>query len=300
MFATPCAEAWQSHMRWLYFALRFSSYLKRNWLMATAKSKTPKNATKSAAPTKKSVRERRAEAMRRRQQQQIVLLAIIAAAVLIVVGGFVIISSRPVDAQVSESILTKYTEITSKGYYGTTPEGFYFIGNPEAKVTLEMFSSFSCPACQQFKRNYFDNIRDKILNGDVKFVYIPLTQYGSFPSDGMARTAICAGQQGKFWEMHDALFDWAGLYGSAANDGRYGLSGAEKLGLDTGKFAACLGDAKTSETIRAAANLANERSVNATPTVFLNGTKIYPERQGGGAAPNLSELRGLIEATVAN
>jgi protein-disulfide isomerase len=268
--------------------------------MTTAKSKTPKNAPNASAPAKKSVKERRAEAIRRRQRQQVVLLAIIAAAALIVIGGFLIISSRPVDAQIAESILDKYTEITAKGYYGSTPEGFYFIGNPEAKVTMEMFSSFSCPACQQYKRNYFDNIRDKILNGDVKFVYIPLTQYGSFPSEGMARAAICAGEQGKFWEMHDALFDWAGRYGSAANDGRYGISGAEKLGLDTSKFSNCLGDARTGEIVRNAANLAAERGVNATPTVFLNGTKIYPERQGGGAAPNLSELRGLIEATVAN
>ncbi len=266
--------------------------------MATTKSKTPKNTP--SAPTKKSLRERRAEAKRRRQQQQLVLLAVIAAAVVIMFGGFLVISSRSVDAQVAESILTKYTEITEKGFYGTTPEGFYFIGNPEAKVTMEMFSSFSCPACREYKRNYFDNIRDKILSGDVKFVYIPLTQYGSFNSTGMARTALCAGEQGKFWEMHDALFDWLGLYGSAANDGRYGLSGAEKLGLDTGKFSACLGDAKLDEIIRTAANLATGRGVNATPTVFLNGTKIYPERQGGGAAPNLSELRGLIEATVAN
>jgi protein-disulfide isomerase len=268
--------------------------------MATTKQKTPKDAPKAVTSTKKSIRERRAEAMRRRQQQRTVLLAIIAAAVVIVVGGFLVISSRPVDAQVPESALTKYTEITSKGFYGTTPEGFYFIGNPEAKVTMEMFSSFSCPACQQFKRSYFDNILDKIRSGDVKFVYIPLTQYGSFPSDGMARTALCAGEQGKFWEMHDAVFDWLGRYGSAANDGRYGVSGAEKLGLDTGKFSACLGDAKIGEVLRTAANLATERGVNATPTVFLNGTKIYPERQGGGNAPNLSELRGLIEATVAN
>lgn len=266
--------------------------------MATTKSKTPK--TEPKALGKKSLRERRAEAQRRRRQQQTVLLAIVGAAALIVVGGFLILSSRPVDARVAENILTKYTEITSKGFYGSTPEGFYFIGNPEAKVTMEMFSSFSCPACQQYKRNYFDNIRDKILNGDVKFIYVPLTQYGSFLSDGMARAAICAGEQGKFWEMHEALFDWAGLYGSAANDGRYALSGAEKLGLDTGRFSACLGDSKTGDVLRAAADLATQRGVNATPTVFLNGTKIYPERQGGGATPSLSELRGLIEQSVAN
>lgn len=268
--------------------------------MATAKSKTPKNAPKTFIPVKKLIRERRAELTRRRRQQQLTLLAVIAVAVLGVIGIFLVISLRPVDARVADSLLTKYTEITSKGYYGTTPEGFYFIGNPEAKVTMEMFSSFSCSACQQYKRNYFDNIQDKILNGDVKFVYIPLTQYGSFQSEGMARTALCAGEQGKFWEMHDALFDWASLYSSAANDARYGVSGAEKLGLDTGKFSACLGSEKTSEVIRTAARLATERGVNATPTVFLNGTKIYPERQGGGNPPNLSELRGLIEATVAN
>ncbi len=262
-----------------------------------ANAKAPKTA---AASTKKSVKERRAEALRRKQQQQVVLLSVIGAAILLVVGLFIVISSRPVEAQVADSIPNKYTEITSQGFYGTTPEGYYFIGNPEAKVTMEMFSSFSCPACQQYKRSYFDNIKDKITNGDVKFVYVPLTQYGSFPSEGMARSAICAGEQGKFWEMHDALFDWAGLYGSAANDARYGLSGAEKLGLDREKFSACFGDTKTTEIIRSAAALATERGVNATPTVFLNGSKIYPELAGGGAAPGLSELRGLIEATVAN
>lgn len=259
--------------------------------------------TKSAAKatgTKSSVKSRKEAARQRQQRNQMILIGIGAATIIAIVAIVAIVNSTPVTVVLPSGVINEYTEIAEKGYQGKTEDGYYFIGNPEAKVTMEMFSSFSCPACAQYKRSYFENIKDKITNGDVKFVYVPLTTYGGFNSDGMSRGAYCAGEQGRFWEMHDTMFDWQGRYAAGSNDYRRLTAAAEMLGLDTAKFGECLTASSTGDMIAKAADLAQARGVNSTPTVFFNGTKIYPEMADGSTSiPGPSELRGLIEAELA-
>lgn len=263
---------------------------------------SPKNKDKTTTSTSAkqlSQKARREAAIRRRQQQQALVFAIVAGAVLIAVVLAIFASTRPLEAEIPTEAATAYTTINEKGYQGKTAEGYYFVGAENAPVVMEMFSSFSCSACRSYKQAYFSSIKDKIEAGNVKFVYIPLTKFGSFDSEGMSKGAFCAGEQGKYWEMHDVLFDWQTRYASGSNDSRRLAAAAEKLGLDVGKFSACLASPEAKAVIDSAAALAAGRNVSATPTVFLNGEKIYPELPSGGQSPNPSELRGIIEARVA-
>lgn len=93
--------------------------------------------------------------------------------------------------------------------------GAQFEGNPNARVVIAEFSDFQCPFCLRWNQVTLPEVR-KLLGDDVAlaFLHFPITQI--HPNAGNASLlAICAGQQGKFWEMHDLLFarqsEWAEL-----------------------------------------------------------------------------------------
>jgi protein-disulfide isomerase len=88
-------------------------------------------------------------------------------------------------------------------------------GDPDAAVTIVEFSDFQCPFCQRWTLESLPTLRGE-LGDDVKlaFMHFPITAI--HPNAGYAAVAsICAGEQGKFWEMHDLLFarqaEWANL-----------------------------------------------------------------------------------------
>lgn len=99
----------------------------------------------------------------------------------------------------------------------TAPDttGAQFQGNPNAKVIVLEFSDFQCPFCKRWGDDYLTTLR-KRLGDDVAlgFMHFPIAQL--HPNAGNASVAaICAAEQGKFWEMHDILFarqqEWASL-----------------------------------------------------------------------------------------
>lgn len=265
----------------------------------TKSSKTTPKTSAAANPSKATAKERRAAAERRRRQQQQLIIAGGAVVLLVAVVLVIFVSTRPLEGFVPVGAADKYKAVVDNGFQGRTDEGYYFLGDPNAPVTMEMVSSFSCSACQAYHDSVFQSLQDKIAAGNLKFVYIPVTTYGSFQSDGMARGAFCAGEQGKFFEMSDVIFDWPGRYGSDSNNYRRLSDAAGQLGLDRSKFDACLTSSTTNELMDKAANLAKTRNVTATPTVYLDGSKIYPEMPDGSQGPDLGQLRGMIEAKVA-
>lgn len=93
--------------------------------------------------------------------------------------------------------------------------GATFEGNEDAAVTVAEFSDFQCPFCQRWSLQTLPSLRAE-LGDDVRiaFMHFPITAI--HPNAGFASVAaICAGEQEKFWEMHDLLFarqgEWAGL-----------------------------------------------------------------------------------------
>ncbi|HMO55154.1 MAG TPA: thioredoxin domain-containing protein [Tepidiformaceae bacterium] len=88
-------------------------------------------------------------------------------------------------------------------------------GNPDAPVMIAEFSDFQCPFCKRWSEQVLPPLREA-LGDDVAlaFLHYPITQI--HPNAGNASVvAICAGEQGKFWEMHDLLFarqaEWSNL-----------------------------------------------------------------------------------------
>lgn len=146
-------------------------------------------------------------------------------------------------------------------------------GSPAATVELVEYSDFQCPACG-FYYPWVKKLNEKFA-GELKFAYryFPLSNIHR-NADLSAWTAEAAGQQGKFWEMHNKLFDNQAIWSDSDEVEKIFTGYAKELGLDMAKFATDLKSKATKD--RVAADYANGSAigVNHTPTFFLNGVEI--------------------------
>src|SRR3989344_4940012 len=149
------------------------------------------------------------------------------------------------------------------------------LGDPNAPVTLIEFSDFQCPFCRKFYKETLPQIKkDYILTGKAKLVYrdFPLVQIhpGATPA---AEGAECAQDQGKFWEMHDAIFDEHEKQGSGTV--QFTVDDVKKwaanIGLDTSKFNQCLDSGKYKQEVEKDLADGSAAGVNGTPATFING-----------------------------
>lgn len=146
-------------------------------------------------------------------------------------------------------------------------------GNPDASVVLEEFADFQCPACGQF-HPYVKEIMDEY--GDqvrLEFRHFPLIQFHPY-AEPAARAAEAAGQQGKFFEFHDKLFENQAEWSNGGNPSLYFNQYAEELGLDMDTFATHQKSSVIRDHIRSDLSEGRERGVEGTPTFFLNGEKV--------------------------
>ncbi|MGW8225489.1 MAG: thioredoxin domain-containing protein [Anaerolineales bacterium] len=123
---------------------------------------------------------------------------------------------------------------------GYTLAGDEYKGNPEASVVVVEFSDFQCPACQQHSLTVQPTVDQELVDtGEILWVYkhLPLEMH---PQALVASVAAeCAADQGKFWEMHDLLFESVDQWG--VDDPEPELTAlAGELDLDQNQFATCL------------------------------------------------------------
>jgi protein-disulfide isomerase len=141
-------------------------------------------------------------------------------------------------------------------------------GPEDAPVVMLEFSDFQCPFCARATP-----LIDQVLQAypkEVKFVYkeFPLPMHpNAMPA---SRAAVAAQRQGKYWEMHDKLFANQGaLQPDTFN--QY----AQELGLDVAKFEQDMASPEVQQQISDDMQLAQQSGVTGTPSLYLNGKKVY-------------------------
>lgn len=226
----------------------------------------------------------------RRQNKRLLVLALVVAAAVIGIA-VVVVSNQPVEAHIPDDLSARYEDIERSN----SPEGYPRLGNPDAPVTMEEYASFACPGCESFHSDSLDAVLERIRDEQALFTYVPLNT-GSIPNaQGASRAALCVGQQGMFWEMHDLLFDWQTRYGNTAFSQNRLLTGVEQLGLDSDAFTACFNSASISRTLVAA----SDEGVSTTPTIRVNGVTV--ESTQSGAIPSAATiLQAIDDATPAD
>jgi protein-disulfide isomerase len=153
-------------------------------------------------------------------------------------------------------------------------------------VQLVEYGDYECPACGAAYPNVKQVMKDFDGKVTLYFRNFPLTQIHKNAMMG-AEAAESAGAQGKYWEMHDALYDnqkeWGELAAADAEDKVLGY--AKNLGLDTDKMKSDIDNEKFAQVIAQDQADGNALGIQGTPTFFINGTQV----QGGYDYANLRD-----------
>ena len=160
-------------------------------------------------------------------------------------------------------------------------------GSPQATVVMVEFTDFQCPYCRSYVASIFPEIdKDYIKTGKIRYVVknLPLQQIHPQAYQS-AMAAMCAADQGRFWEMHDRLF---------ANQRQLDPDQLQKYasesGADKGKYKSCVASKAPETMIREDVEEASQARIGGTPAFILatagaDGASIVPGRIIIGAQP---------------
>jgi len=152
------------------------------------------------------------------------------------------------------------------GFHGFT------LGSDSAKVEVTEYSDFECPFCASFATVQMPVIRQQLITtGKVRWRYrdfpLPVHQYSRYA----ALAAQCAGEQGKFWEMHDQLFSNHQWAQTGKNPASLFRDFARTIGLDVDKYDACVDGQRYAGRIQASVQEGEALGVRGTPSFFVGG-----------------------------
>ncbi len=187
-------------------------------------------------------------------------LAVAGAAVLV----YLVRQPPPVARAAAEAPLTAADD----GFRG------YTMGSDAAPVEVTEYSDFECPYCANFAAVQMPTIKQQLIaTGKVRWRYrdfpLPAHQYSRFA----AHAGQCAGEQGKFWEMHDQLFEHHSWAQTGKNPAGLFRDFAKAAGLDVARYDACMESGRYAARIEFSRQEGDQRLVDGTPTFFVNGTK---------------------------
>ena len=208
---------------------------------------------------------------------------LIGIAIVVVIGGVLLAifgNPQPVDpgAPVDGQSLVRDTS--------------YMTGKKDAKVTIVEFGDYQCPACAAANPIVKKVLADYAGNQEVNFVF------RHFPLDSIhanahisAEAAEAAGVQGKFWEMHNLLYErqaeWSTLVAPLDTFVRY----AGEIGLNVDEFRTAVDQRRFAEIIGTDYSDGEKIGVNSTPTFFVNGEKLSGYQE--------ATLKASIDAALA-
>ncbi len=164
-------------------------------------------------------------------------------------------------------------------------------GPRNAPVTLEIYGDFQCPSCA-LASQAIDELQ-KQFEGKMRVIFheFPLEMHKHALAAALAAEA--AAIQGKFWEMHDMLYQYQPVWSKASDVNYLFESYAESLGLDVARFRADRESADVRAHVQADGGGGQARGVKNTPTIFINGT----EMRAGFTKDKMQET---IEAALAS
>ncbi|MCR4327738.1 MAG: DsbA family protein [Nanoarchaeota archaeon] len=177
------------------------------------------------------------------------------------------------------------------GVITNNPELFPALGPANAEDVVIELSDYQCPYCtlasgipEWTKESQYQQysgligaagkVKELAENGEIRFIYVPLAFLGDESIDA-AQAAYCAGDQGKYFEMHDAIF--AASTGPTEHDGKYSKANLKLIaqgveGIDTNAFNSCLDSDKNKAKVEQATSIVQGAGFQiSTPQFWVNG-----------------------------
>ncbi|HEX8181962.1 MAG TPA: thioredoxin domain-containing protein [Pyrinomonadaceae bacterium] len=216
-------------------------------------------------------------------------VVIIIAVLIVALGGAAMLMREPV----STPSPALSTATPTQRVVQTEEQPVHFKGRIDAPLQLEEFGDYQCPPCGQFHpvvqrvvAQYGDRVRFSFRN-------FPLVTIHKFAAEA-ARAAEAAGAQGKFWEMHDLLYERQQEWSKGAAARPFILKYAQELGLDMNRFTQDIDGAVAGMRVAQDESVGRIRGVTGTPTLYLNGREVPFEQ-----FMDYDKLRAVIDAALA-
>lgn len=208
-------------------------------------------------------------------------LAIIA---VVGIGAIAYVASRPKNVA---------TTVEPAAVVAGEPQG-YLLGKPDAPVQVIEFADFECPACAQFATLSEPDVRKRLVEPGLisyRFYDYPLAMHKN--TWQASNAAACADEQGKFWEMHDQLFNeqdrWNGQATSRPKSQFEGY--AKAIGLNVDQWEQCYDARKYEPRIKANEQMAIKRGASQTPT-FVIGNQMV------GGAISYDRFKAMVDSAL--
>ena len=201
-------------------------------------------------------------------------------ALVVVVGVAVSFTSN----KAKESAATPSSVEKSEGY------GIVFNKELTNVPKLDIWEDFQCPVCRDFEAVNGAQIKQWIEQRKVKAVFHPLSFIGA-ESGYLANAAACSADEGKFLQMHEALY---ANQAAKENSGKWNIQTITNLAMDlkitSQKWGDCVTGSKYASWVNNVAADGGKKNINSTPTVLINGKEI--ERTNGNYfdAPTFAKL----------
>ena len=223
---------------------------------------------------------KRRELQQQRKQQDrkrnLIIMGVIALIAIVIVGTAIIAGN------LTSSTSSTLPVVSSTKPIPVNPDpSFPAWGPADAPIKIQEFIDYQCPACGNYNKNFEAGVIEAFaktnkVRYEIKFFpFLETNQAGGRESRDPAQAAMCALEQGKFWQMHNSLFE------NQAGENRGGFSKARlkdiaaKVGLDKTQFDTCLDSNRHEATVLAGLNGARDAKVQSTPSFVING-KLFP------------------------
>jgi protein-disulfide isomerase len=228
------------------------------------------------------------------RKRNLQIMSVILVAAVVIIGGAIYASNLT-----SNTSSTIPVQVANKPVPQNPDPAAPAWGPANAPIKIEEYIDYQCPACGSYNKNFEAGVIEAFAKSnqvryEIKFFpFLETNTAGGRESRDPAQAALCALEQGKFWQMHNAIFE------NQAGENRGGFSKtrlkdiAAKTGLDKNLFDSCLDSNKFESTVLKGLDVARENKVQSTPSFVING-KLYP------GARNANDFRKIFTEIAPN
>ncbi|MBE3038637.1 MAG: DsbA family protein [Chloroflexi bacterium] len=237
---------------------------------------------------RQEIRQRR---QRERTRNRILVILLVAAGALLIAFAFI----RPMVLKTqatASAALVPVISITPKAI-NTQVDGLH-LGDPNAPVKMDVYEDFRCSYCKYYTQNFETQIiQAYVETGKIYYTFHSfIVVDGNDGTDASYRSsnaAMCAAEQGYFWDYHDTLFaNQVTEDASLFTDERLVIM-AQNLNLDMTTFNQCFQEDRYASDIQNDISQGQSLSITGTPSIFVNGTLIQ----------SFDQLSTVIDAALA-
>ena len=206
---------------------------------------------------------------------------IFVAIVVLLLGSLVYLSSKS-KVTIDASNINTATILAANEQSGNIAD--HVFGKADSKVVFTEYGDYQCPGCG----GVYPTVKEltEKYEGQIAFVFrnFPITSIHP-NARAAAAAAEAAGLQGKYWEMHDKLYENQSSWETLASDKRteFFVNYARELGLSTDKFKTDLSSTRITQKISFDQALARKDGVNSTPSFYINGKAVAQDTWGDKA-----------------